>query len=380
MNVDDVFAYADREGSNKSHLTGKAIPGALLLLDSNENVLLAGNGVYTQGSEFAKSATFAACQVHEWILFSNSEDSKRVVLSKDFVYDFRADRQTQNQTLEEAMNLVAKTSSKPITESAYERILYLQESISGLERQIKSFKQDEEKRTQADIPNDDLNVVYLEKNLTNFQSELSTLLSLDSSNTIVPAQIYSLEGLKRCLVYNGPVVLELPVYNANASNGQFWVPPPASSIVWATATNSTEWPKQCVVVVAYSDPSQTFLIRNSWGNGWNGNGHAWIPYSHIQKGNYRMSCFFQKQYLDTFEKRNFNQGQKEVKEIKIKSSSTGTSTGTVVDTVKMSGGTNSRPCKTLLSNVLPPQKSSRSTSGFLGIFSILLDRSKRMCF
>lgn len=378
MNVDDVFAYADREGSNKSHLTGKAIPGAILLLDSNENVLLAGNTVYTQGSDFFKSSAFAACQLHEWILFSNSKSSERIVLSKDFIYDYRADRQNRNQTLDEAMHLVAKISSKPITEASYERILYLQDVETGLTRQIKSFKQDQERRIQAEIPSDDLNLTGLEKNLADVQSELSRFLSVDPSVSIVPAQIFSVESLKRSLVYNGPAIIELPVYDANARNGQFWVTPPPTSIIWATATNSTEWPKQCVVIVAYSDTSQNFLIRNSWGPGWNGNGHAWIPYDHIQKGNYRMSCFFQKQYLETFQKRNLT-------ETKIKTlgepQAPMSESKTVIDTVKISGGINTRPCKTLLSNVMPPKKTSNGpASSLLGFMSLIMDRSKKLCF
>lgn len=81
------------------------------------------------------------------------------------------------------------------------------------------------------------------------------------------AQVLTLDDAKRALLEQGPLVAALPVYNFGAA---FWRPEsPGQPLVGGHA----------VAVVGYSDTRQAFKLRNSWGKGWNKNGHTNFPYS-----------------------------------------------------------------------------------------------------
>jgi hypothetical protein len=298
-------------------------------------------------------------------------------LSKEFVYDFRTNRQSVELSLEDAMSVLAKTSMKPMTDSTYMRICQLQEIIAGLERQIAFYARDKHKREEIDVPQDDID--SLNESLKLAQLELEAKLSLEPSNSIVPVYVHSFENLKRSMVYNGPIVIELPVYDKNSPNGQFFIPPESSSSFWKTVSSHKIWPKQCVVIVAYSDTSQNFLIRNSWGSQWNGNGHAWISYDYLRKNKVKAMTFVQKDLLSTFQKRQVESSSGEIKV--MSTNSVGTSS-LLIDPSNISGGVTTRPSKTLMSNVKPaPKQSSMSnTMSFLGLVATILNKSKSLCF
>ena len=77
----------------------------------------------------------------------------------------------------------------------------------------------------------------------------------------------TISEVKSALVEQGPCVVAFPVYDFGPS---FWKPKQAGM------------PAQgghAVTIVGYNDSQQAFLIRNSWGESWNGNGYTWFPYS-----------------------------------------------------------------------------------------------------
>lgn len=77
---------------------------------------------------------------------------------------------------------------------------------------------------------------------------------------------------KAALAAQGPCVLALPVYGdgGDAPDGAFWRP---------SAPGQAARGGHAVALVGYDDARQAFLLRNSWGAGWNGDGHAWFPYA-----------------------------------------------------------------------------------------------------
>ena len=78
------------------------------------------------------------------------------------------------------------------------------------------------------------------------------------------AIVQTIDGLKKSLYVNGPCYGAFPVYK---SDSQFWLPSPGhSKIVGGHA----------VAIVGYNN--EGFIIRNSWGPTWNGNGHTIYKY------------------------------------------------------------------------------------------------------
>lgn len=80
------------------------------------------------------------------------------------------------------------------------------------------------------------------------------------------ALVTSVEGLKRSLVELGICMMTLPMYNQTA---RFWRP-------IGDAPESTSG--HAVAVCGYSDSKGGFIVRNSWGPHWNGNGYFMFPY------------------------------------------------------------------------------------------------------
>jgi C1A family cysteine protease len=80
------------------------------------------------------------------------------------------------------------------------------------------------------------------------------------------AQVETIEGAKKALVEFGPLLIAFPYYN----NGrpEFWVPPSVDAkIDGGHAVSVVGWNKK------------GFILRNSWGEDWNGDGHVIYPYS-----------------------------------------------------------------------------------------------------
>jgi hypothetical protein len=78
------------------------------------------------------------------------------------------------------------------------------------------------------------------------------------------ASINTIDALKTSLVKNGPALLGVPVYNYGA---RLWSKGPLDKFLGGHA----------VAVVGWNDTG--FIIRNSWGASWNGDGHTIFPFT-----------------------------------------------------------------------------------------------------
>lgn len=81
------------------------------------------------------------------------------------------------------------------------------------------------------------------------------------------ARVTSVEGLKRSLVELGLCMITLPLYNQGPT---FWRRQPG---------DHEHTSGHAVAVCGYSDSRGCFIMRNSWGPHWNGNGYFDFPYS-----------------------------------------------------------------------------------------------------
>lgn len=78
------------------------------------------------------------------------------------------------------------------------------------------------------------------------------------------ASVKTIDGLKTALYKNGPCYISFPTYK---NRPEFWRAEPGESRRGGHA----------VLVVGYNKTG--FIIRNSWGENWNGDGHVIYPYS-----------------------------------------------------------------------------------------------------
>jgi hypothetical protein len=81
------------------------------------------------------------------------------------------------------------------------------------------------------------------------------------------ARVNTIDELKETLIINGPCIICLPVYNKNDSNGR----------IWNKEKSSVLDGYHCMTIVGWT--KKGFIIRNSWGRLWNGDGHCIYPYS-----------------------------------------------------------------------------------------------------
>ena len=77
------------------------------------------------------------------------------------------------------------------------------------------------------------------------------------------AAISTIDAMKRALVKNGPCFIAVPVFNFGA---RMWKPNQGDRIIGGHA----------LTVAGYT--TSGFIIRNSWGETWNGNGYTTFPY------------------------------------------------------------------------------------------------------
>ncbi len=53
-----------------------------------------------------------------------------------------------------------------------------------------------------------------------------------------------------------------------------------------STTDKSKWANHAVVLVGYNDAGGYWIIRNSWGSGWGGDGHAKVAYGDLEQYNY----------------------------------------------------------------------------------------------
>lgn len=87
------------------------------------------------------------------------------------------------------------------------------------------------------------------------------------------ARVYTIDGLKRALFELGPCYLSLPLYK---NRPEFWIAEEGEECMCGHA----------VAVVGYTIDG--FIIKNSWGDEWNGNGYIIFPYD---KWNLHWECW-----------------------------------------------------------------------------------------
>lgn len=78
------------------------------------------------------------------------------------------------------------------------------------------------------------------------------------------ASITTIDALKSSLVKHGPALLGIPVYNYGAS-------------LWKKGTSDVFRGGHAVAIVGWNETG--FIIRNSWGPTWNGDGHTIFPFT-----------------------------------------------------------------------------------------------------
>ena len=76
------------------------------------------------------------------------------------------------------------------------------------------------------------------------------------------AQVNTINGLKMALYKNGPCIVAFPCYS---QDGNFWIDIGNGSLGG-----------HCVAIVGYNH--EGFILRNSWGAYWNGDGYTIYPY------------------------------------------------------------------------------------------------------
>lgn len=90
-----------------------------------------------------------------------------------------------------------------------------------------------------------------------------------------------LNQLKGCLASGFPFVFGFTVYDSFesqdvANTGVMPMPTSSEKVLGGHA----------VLAVGYDEPTQRFIIRNSWGTGWGQKGYFTMPYAYITQSNY----------------------------------------------------------------------------------------------
>lgn len=80
------------------------------------------------------------------------------------------------------------------------------------------------------------------------------------------AFLATFEDLQQAIATTGVCTITFPVYNYG-------------STPWIQQEGQAEIGGHCMAVVGYNNVTQSFLLRNSWGNTWNGNGYTNMLYT-----------------------------------------------------------------------------------------------------
>ncbi len=88
------------------------------------------------------------------------------------------------------------------------------------------------------------------------------------------------DQLRGCLAGGNPFVFGFTVYESFESPAVA-----ASGVVPMPGADEKTLGGHAVMAVGYDDPSQTFIVRNSWGPGWGQQGYFTIPYGYLTNDN-----------------------------------------------------------------------------------------------
>lgn len=83
-------------------------------------------------------------------------------------------------------------------------------------------------------------------------------------------------SIRQCLAAGHPVVFGIMVYESFESEVVA-----SSGVVPMPAAKETALGGHAVLIVGYDDPSQMFIVRNSWGPGWGKAGYFMMPYAYV---------------------------------------------------------------------------------------------------
>ena len=92
--------------------------------------------------------------------------------------------------------------------------------------------------------------------------------------------VQSLDQMKGCLASGYPFVFGFTVYESFESQDVA-----NSGVVPMPAPNEQTLGGHAVLAVGFDDPSQRFIVRNSWGSGWGTGGYFTIPYAYLTDSN-----------------------------------------------------------------------------------------------
>jgi C1A family cysteine protease len=116
-------------------------------------------------------------------------------------------------------------------------------------------------------------------NITQFQQKPSDQCYQDALLTkaiLYQRVLRNLDQMKGCLASGYPFVFGFTVYESFES-----AEVAATGIVPMPTRGESVLGGHAVLAVGYDDTQQTFLVRNSWGNGWGMQGYFTMPYTYL---------------------------------------------------------------------------------------------------
>ena len=177
--------------------------------------------VRSQGSR-GTCAAFAAAAIKEWQ--EHADSGYKAYMSPEFIYQNRTNKPNRGMLASDVMRILAELGTCPEEELAYQ----------SKDRDLELA--DEVKESAARF------------------------------RVAECARVNTIDGLKTALYQSGPCYIGMPVYGASAlgRSPEFW------------RANGARTGGHALCVVGYT--KKGFILRNSWGKLWNGDGHVIYPY------------------------------------------------------------------------------------------------------
>jgi hypothetical protein len=224
--------YTPVESYSRENYT--PLPSTLLLFESAGYTPTIKN----QGST-SQCVAYSSCLMREYQQFVTTDRLFDLSYAPEFIYNLRSDPKADGMCLSNAMSILEK----------YGNCIQ------------KNYKEDPQCKTSTIYSIPSYGCVY-------FQG----MSRLPNKDDIVA-------NIKNALYNNGPCLIAFVIHQpCNPSedpraDGRIWIPLPKN-------ISSCESGGHCMTIVGWDD-SNGFLIQNSWGSNWNGNGCVWLPYDDI---------------------------------------------------------------------------------------------------